>query len=319
MVDPKPHVTQQNKLPPENDGPLLSNPQFWPAGTENVGDFEIDSGSQAKSSGGELQKLTGTTVRTFEATATVDEITRELEQNSCAIVRNLVSRETMRAFAAELGPFLETTKVGTIIESGLITKRVDGVLDKSEIAIDLIMSPLVLGVTEAVLGPHCAHFQLSSTQAIEILPGETAVPLHRDDDMYPLRRPGPQCQIGGIWAVDDFTLANGATRVIPGSHLWDDRSQPSEEQAMSIEMPSGSVLLLMGSTYHSGGCNQSDASRTAFVVNFNLGWLRQEENQYLTVRRDKAKQFPEDLQKLMGYRSQGRLLGYYEGMDPDWT
>lgn len=293
----------------------MTNPR---AAAETVDGFEIHSGAQAVSPERESASTSGMAIRAFEPTATVDEITRELEHNGCAIVRCLVGRETMYAFAEELASHLEATGPGTIVESGLRTKRVDGVLAKSRIAADLILSPLVLGVAEAILGPRCVHFQLSSTEAIQILPGETATPLHRDDDLYPLKRPGPQYQLGTIWAVDDFTPANGATRVVPKSHLWDDRRRPRDEQALSIEMPRGSVLLLMGSTYHSGGANRSNAARTGFVVNFNLGWLRQEENQYLTLPREKAREFPEALQKLMGYCAQGRLLGHYEDMNPDW-
>lgn len=305
MVDRKPLSTQTNKKPER-------------AATDIDSDFQITGELPAKTTRRAVAEPSAKTIRTFEPTATVSEVARELEKNSCAIVRELVSPETMCAFADELAPHLEATKIGTIIESGLSTKRVDGVLGVSKTAVDLIMSPLVLGVAEAVLGPSCVHFQLSSTEAIQILPGETPTPLHRDDDLYPLKRPGPQYQIGSIWAVDDFTASNGGTRVIPGSHLWDDRRRPRDEQTLSVEMPRGSVLLLMGSTYHSGGQNESDAPRTGFVANFNLGWLRQEENQYLTVPREIAKQLPEDLQKLMGYRSQGRLLGHYVGMNPDW-
>ena len=290
-----------------------------PTTQQETSDFEIHTVPEAETTGSESTDCSATTIRTFEPNATVSEVIEELERNSCAIIRGLVGQDTMRTFAEELAPYLEHTELGTIVESGLKTKRVDGVLGISKIAADLIMSPLVLGVAEAVLGPSCIHYQLSSTEAIQIFPGETPTPLHRDDDLYPLKRPGPQYQIGSIWAVDDFTPANGSTRVVPGSHLWDEHCRPSDEQALSIEMPSGSVLLLMGSTYHSGGQNESDAPRTGFVVNFNLGWLRQEENQYLTVPRKIAKRLPEDLQKLMGYRSQGRLLGHYVGMDPDWT
>ena len=215
-----------------------------PATTQhNVGDFEIHIASQAETTRSDSTDCAATTIRTFEPGTAVDEVVRELEHNSCAIIRGLVRRETMRTFAAELAPYLKHTELGTIIESGLKTKRVDGVLGISKVAADLIMSPLVLGVAEAVLGPSCIHYQLSSTEAIQIFPGETPTPLHRDDDLYPLKRPGPQYQIGSIWAVDDFTPANGSTRVIPGSHLWDDRCRPSDEQAISVEMPSGSVLL----------------------------------------------------------------------------
>ncbi len=64
------------------------------------------------------------------------------------------------------------------------------------------------------------HCQLSAPTGIEIGPGEVAQILHHDDAIYPLPRPHAEVVLNTMWALDDFTEANGATRIVPGSHRW---------------------------------------------------------------------------------------------------
>ena len=85
-----------------------------------------------------------------------------------------------------------------------------------------------------------------------------------------------------MWAVTDFTEEMGATRVIVGSHLWeDDRAEADPALTTGAVMSKGSVLVYTGSIYHGGGANLSDVHRIGINVGYSLGWLRQEENQYL--------------------------------------
>jgi ectoine hydroxylase-related dioxygenase (phytanoyl-CoA dioxygenase family) len=82
-------------------------------------------------------------------------------------------------------------------------------------------------------------------------------------------------------------------------------------------MPRGSVVLYTGRTVHGGGANDSDAWRTGVNVDYVLGWLRQEENQYLSVPRDVAAALPEEVQRLMGYQLGAYALGYVDDLrDP---
>ena len=102
------------------------------------------------------------------------------------------------------------------------------------------------------------------TQAIQILPGQGLQPLHRDDSVWLWRHPnyGREARFQVMVAVSDFTAANGATLVIPGSHKWDDERMQQEE-AVSAEMSAGDALFFIGSTYHGGGKNTSDARAPA--------------------------------------------------------
>ncbi|MEM9500150.1 MAG: phytanoyl-CoA dioxygenase family protein, partial [Pseudomonadota bacterium] len=181
---------------------------------------------------------------------------------------------------------------------------------------DIIAHPLVTGVADHVLKRHCETYQIGSSTAIEIHPGEGAQDLHRDDDFYPMRIPGVEWQLSAMWAMTDFTAQNGATRVVPCSQDLRPIESITEAQCCQAEMPRGSVLFYLGGTVHSGGQNQSDAPRTGLITTYSLGWLRQEENHYLTVPREMAESYPEHVRRLMGYQSHGPYLGVYPG-DPD--
>jgi ectoine hydroxylase-related dioxygenase (phytanoyl-CoA dioxygenase family) len=117
--------------------------------------------------------------------------------------------------------------------------------------------------------------------------------------------------------VTDFTATNGATRVIPGSHRFEDKLEFEESDTEPAEMRAGSVLLYTGAVYHGGGANRSDAVRYALNITYARSWLRQEENQYLSVPLDVARELPEDLLRLIGYQRGAYALGYVDDLrDP---
>ena len=148
----------------------------------------------------------------------------------------------------------------------------------------LIDHDMVVAIADDILLPHCATYQLGSMTGIEIHPGEDAQPLHRDDSLYPIEISGLELQIGVMWALDDFTAENGATRVVPNSHRflrsW---HLPDLSLRESAVMPAGSALFYLGSTWHGGGANNSSAPRAGLINTYSLGWLRQESNHYLEL------------------------------------
>ncbi|MBN33636.1 MAG: hypothetical protein CMM46_02450 [Rhodospirillaceae bacterium] len=123
-----------------------------------------------------------------------------------------------------------------------------------------------------------------------LLPSESAQALHRDAFFYPFHNPGPVTQQGSLWAVTDFTAENGATRIVPGSHLWDEERQPQAAEVVPAEMPADSAIIYAHNIIHGSGANSSDEQRTAVALNFTLGWLRQQENQFLTLPPEKARE-----------------------------
>jgi ectoine hydroxylase-related dioxygenase (phytanoyl-CoA dioxygenase family) len=171
----------------------------------------------------------------------------------------------------------------------------------------------VLGALDRVLGDHATSYQLHLTQVIEIGPGEPAQLVHRDQwafDFFSFPS-GFEVECHTMWAMSEFTEENGATRVIPGSNHWADKLRPGDDETVPAEMPKGSVLLYLGSLYHGGGANRSNAPRRGVNVGYTLSWLRQEENQYLACPPEVARTLPESLARLAGYQRGAYALGYY--------
>jgi ectoine hydroxylase-related dioxygenase (phytanoyl-CoA dioxygenase family) len=218
----------------------------------------------------------------------------------------------------ELRPFLEATPTGPDDFSGNRTRRTGSLIARSPACRDLVMQPLALGAARTFLG-HATNIQLHLTQAIAIGPGETAQPIHRDQwafDFFPFPA-GYDVQCNTIWALTDFTEENGATRVVVGSNGLADRRSFGPDDTEPAEMPRGSVLVYSGSVYHGGGANRSAATRIGLNITYAVAWLRQEENQYLSVPREVAETLPVDLLRLMGYDRGAYALGYIDDLrDP---
>jgi ectoine hydroxylase-related dioxygenase (phytanoyl-CoA dioxygenase family) len=159
--------------------------------------------------------------------------------------------------------------------------------------------------------------QISCTQLIEIGPREVAQELHRDDSVHHTFHPGVETSINSMYAFSDFTAENGATRVVPGSHKWDDTRTPQEHEVVQATMPRGSILIWLGSTWHGGGPNRTaDQYRLGAAYTYSLGHLRQEENQYLAVPREVVRQYPKRVQDLLGYCVSPPMCGFVEGQQP---
>jgi len=252
-------------------------------------------------------------VQALRHTATAEDIVEVLKQDGCVIIHHLAPDALMDAIYAELKPFIEATKFGRDDFAGFHTQRTGSLIARSPSFHQLALHPLVLDTATKVLGPYCQKFQLHLTQVIKIDPGETAQTLHRDELVYsPFHFPRDMdCECHTIWALTDFTEENGATRIIPGSHRWEEDRTPTLEETAAAEMPKGSVMFFTGSVSHGGGANRSQEPRIAVQLGYNLGWLRQEENQYLAVPPAVARQLPEKLQKLIGYSLGGYALGYF--------
>jgi ectoine hydroxylase-related dioxygenase (phytanoyl-CoA dioxygenase family) len=180
------------------------------------------------------------------------------------------------------------------------------------------MHPLALSTAADFLS-HATNFQLHLTQAIAIGAGESSQPIHRDQwafDFFPFPA-GYEVQCNTIWAQTDFTEANGATRVVVGSNHAEDKLSFGVSDTEPAEMERGSVLFYSGSVYHGGGANQTESTRIGLNITYNVAWLRQEENQYLSVPREIAQTLPTDMLRLMGYDRGAYALGYIDDLrDP---
>jgi ectoine hydroxylase-related dioxygenase (phytanoyl-CoA dioxygenase family) len=257
-------------------------------------------------------------VKTVQAGTSTEEITRILEEDGCIVISGVMHDLQARRLKAELNANFEKTPFCQGNFFGFATKRMSSILYKSEAAREIVIHPAILSAMDHFLLKSCRGYQINLTQAIQIWPGEPAQIIHTDDLMFPFELPvrGDQKMINCMWAVDEFTVENGATLLVPGSHKWPRDRQPEAHEITQGAMPVGSVLIYFGSLLHAGGANKSEKPRTGLVLSYCLGWLRQAENSYLAIPQAAAKQWPERLQRLLGYFVHEPNLGCVEGQDP---
>jgi hypothetical protein len=242
----------------------------------------------------------------------VADILAVLDRDGGVIVDTLLSADQLAQLNAELAPFIDAGDTGRDEFGGYRTKRIGALMARSAACGELALNPLVNAACAAFLGPFCDSYQLHFTQAVSIGPGETGQLLHRDRGVWGGHVPRAiETQFSTIWAANDFTHENGATRLVPGSHRWDSKRKPLPEEIASAEMKAGSVLLYTGTVIHAGGANDTRTNRIGVLLHYTLGWLRQEENQYLSCPAEVAKALSPELRALMGYTKGGFTLGFF--------
>jgi len=245
--------------------------------------------------------------------ALVSRVLADLDRDGYAVVESLLSPDEAAGVRAGLREVLDRTPTGRNDFEGFSTRRIYALFAKTRAFDALAVHPLLLAVLDAVLGP---SYQLSAPTGIEIHPGEKPQFLHTDDAIYPLPRPHPEVVLNSMWALDDFTEANGATRVVPGSHRWTDRQPVDPDETVTITMPAGSVLFIVGTLWHGGGANRTDRARLGVLLEYAAGWLRQQENHVIAVPPAVVRTLDPRLQELLGYGIHPPFVGYVDGRHP---
>ena len=247
------------------------------------------------------------------------------------IFERVLPQDRVAEIRAALKPHLARDLKGRNDFEGVKTNRVYALLVKSPLFADLVAHPLVMAFVEAELGESCL---LSALLAINLQPGETAQPWHFDDSGVKIPRPRPPLGVSTFWAIDDTTELNGATEIIPGSHLWDgaiiegavaptdfasraaDREVTDRVDAIKMTMPSGSLAITKGTLWHRGGANRSDSARLIITPQYCAGWVRQLENMCLAVPAEIANTLPERVRELIGYSIHPPFMGHVNGLHP---
>ncbi|QTD57225.1 phytanoyl-CoA dioxygenase family protein [Parasphingorhabdus cellanae] len=248
----------------------------------------------------------------LSASSSPDQLAEVLKTDGAAIVENVLDAAALDRLRAEIMPYVEATEPGRDDFTGRKTTRTGALVARSAACRALVMDDLILGGANAFLKPFCERVQLHLTQLIRIQPGQVKQPLHRDRLAWGgFLQDSIEPQFNTIWAVTDFTQENGATQVVPDSNNWEAGREAKPDEIQYAEMKAGSVLVYSGSVIHSGGANQADHDRMGLNITYALGWLRQEENQYLSCPPHIAKDFDPALRDLLGYCMGSYALGYY--------
>jgi ectoine hydroxylase-related dioxygenase (phytanoyl-CoA dioxygenase family) len=256
------------------------------------------------------------TGRSALAGATLEAHVEAIAHDGFTIVEDAIEPELLGALADDLLRLEELYDVVPADNSfeGSRTVRIYNLLALGKVYEAVPVHPRVLPLVEQVLDRGCL---VSSLSSIAILPGETAQPIHADDQLIPLDKPHAPTVCNSMWALTDFTEANGATRVIPGSHLADHSPDyGGSYDSIPAEMPAGSVLVWHGSLWHGGGANTTDERRVGIAMNYCAGYIRQQENQQLGIPRDVAARFSPRLRELCGYGIYHGLIGHIDKHDP---
>ena len=222
-----------------------------------------------------------------------------ISKNGYVLIPNWLPEERVGKLAADLRR--EVNPIRELMPPDFTTVRAHNLLAKTRCVDDLVCDSRLVALVQGVLGP---YIQVSVVAMFDLLPGAKAQGLHQDDGLWPIPRPHPPFVVNAVIAVDEFTKENGATHLVPKSHLWHDRpvKQSPEVTPIQVEMKPGTMLIWSGALWHGGGANNTDQSRLAIDINFNLSYLAQQENQFIGVPRSEVKKMPEHLQRLIGYK-----------------
>lgn len=267
-----------------------------------------------------------------QATEPKEELLEVLQRDGVVILEGLVTPEQLQCMNQELDPFMSEAATTVPEMNPLLqmfygdkTRRMGALPAKSRTFCDVLTHPLLAEICEEILLKAGSSYQMNVAQVLEVGPDAVAQFLHRDEDVWPhMPKPCPTFQVASMTALTDFTEEIGATCFVPGSHLWEDRSREAEAEEVAIaEMPAGSMALYLGSTLHGAGTNRTvDRWRRGIHLSFIVGWIRTEENNYLNIPMEVARDLPERVQALLGYQMHdaidagGGVAGSVEFRDP---
>ena len=249
----------------------------------------------------------GATVERLPGSSSGDDINGVLEADGIVIIEDFLAPDVVNALNEELQPYVDASKPREQKNMyddflGGYTVRLHGIAAKSTSFPEVLIDPRIMSVMDSQLKPNCTDYHLSSAELIEIRGGETAQPIHRDDDSWPrAAQSAAPLAVNVMMALSDYTAENGATVVVPGSHKWDRKREPRPEEITQAVMSPGSVAMFTGQTLHGGGQNVSGVPRRGLSVSYCHGWLVPVENSWLGIPLDKVRTLPRRAQSLLGY------------------
>ncbi|KAL6240650.1 hypothetical protein RBB50_012477 [Rhinocladiella similis] len=274
------------------------------------------------------------------ASVTSDQVVKALVNDGGCVIKNILSPSDLAAIEKNTRPYIDADKAWDGEFFPRETRRVMGLAGKSSVYMQhIVFNQIYQDVCEKILSSSYGCWvgkewkqsiskpQLNNAAVLSIGPGARDQELHRDSMIHHLRTKAcdpstfdlnQETGIGFFVAGKRATKANGATRFIPGSHLWDHNVPPNEDLVYYAELEAGDGFMMLASAYHGGSANTTTKEeRLIYSAFMTKGYLRQEENQYLAngwdVVRDK---YDDKALELIGYGLSPPFLGWIDAMHP---
>lgn len=240
-----------------------------------------------------------------------------VDRDGAVVVEGFLDDEVVSRLNADIDHAVGSTAPGSRAAGavhrdfhGANTKRFCGLAAKSATWVhEVLLHPLLLAWADHALSATAGSYWLNTGQMMVVGPGSTAQGLHRDEGNWPfissLGPRGPEVTVSVMIALTPFTEEVGATRVVPGSHRWEDFQShlTGELSSTAAVMPAGSALLYSGKVLHGAGANQTETWRRGLHTSYVAGWLCPEEANPLAVPWEVARELPPRARQLLGYAS----------------
>lgn len=253
----------------------------------------------------------------------------QMREDGYTVIHDFLDKDRLEAFRDQLEPYLGSHHGRNDFE-GFKTERVYTLVARGKVFEEIATDPRLMALIGRFLRP---NFLLSASHAINLGPGETPQNIHSDDGFYHQRRPRAAIGVSVIGAISDFTRENGATEIIPRSHLWgepDGEGWPRDRAALEkmlvpMEIPAGAALVFPGTLLHRGGANATDKPRLAFTNQYCEPWARPQENFWLSVPKEMVREMGPRAQQLLGYEIAPPFLGMVtashpsKALEPGWV
>ena len=165
----------------------------------------------------------------------------------------------------------------------------------------------LLSLVRSVLGADCV---LSDFSATSIGPRTNGGSWHVDVPLTQIPEPLPNFPITvqNAWMLDDFTPDNGATRIVPRSHLSQKKpkwGQGSMDGEVVLTAPAGSIAIWLSQTWHRSGPNNTDQPRRAILGYYCRSWVKPVTDLTRWMSPEKVTSFSPVVRYLLGWSAFG--------------
>jgi ectoine hydroxylase-related dioxygenase (phytanoyl-CoA dioxygenase family) len=229
---------------------------------------------------------------------------RELAETGFTVLEDYMGADLLNKMRARVEQLLEEegAAAGSEFKTEENARRLANLVDKGEVFREAIARPEMLALVESVLGE---GFKLSSLNMRSANPHSASVqPFHVDMGLLPDKQGYAVCNC--VWMLDDFTVENGALRVIPGSHNWGKKPQDEladpyapHPQELLVTGRAGTVVVMNAHAWHGGTANRTGKERRALHSFFCRHDIPQQQYQKKLLRPETQSALDGKLRKIL--------------------